>query len=453
MTKPKLFVWADTPNVTTGFGNVARNLLKNAHEEFDVYFLGINDYGLKQYDTKNWFIYPVDQRDPYGFDKLPRVLQDCQPDLLFLLQDIFNIQLFLDKMKHDGKLIPLPPVAIYFPIDGAPVNAVWKSVFDDPRVKKIITYSEWAKEQILERFPQISADSIDVLFHGIEHDVFKPAPKAEIKAFRQAMHWDYKHPVTDTWEKRFMMCMINRYQPRKMVALGVRATALVSKGYKVCSCGHTYGLSKAKCDLNMCGPDQVVRMVPPKPDVAVYLHMNIHEPIMGPPPAHLLPSLLLNAGYEDSDIGKNLFLLGNRNHLMDPLAESEMALIYSAADINLSSAIGEGFGLSLAESAACGTQSIAPRNSAIPEVLKTTGYLVKNAGLMNMAMDNSHYRPVVSIPDMVATIEKAYAEWVAKGRNKVFSPECIDLVKKYFSWEDKRDYLMKTLKDICPKTK
>lgn len=448
MTKPKLFIWSDTPNVTTGFGNVAKNLFRDAHKDFDVTFLGINDYGLKRYDTNQWFIYSVDQQDPYGFNKLPRVLQDTQPDIIFLLQDIFNIQIFLDKLKRDGKLIPLPPVVVYFPIDGAPVNNAWRSVFDDPRVKKIITYSEWAKSQVLERFPHLNPDSIDVLFHGIDTEVFKPALKPEVRAFRQNMHWDFKHPITDTWEKRFVMCMVNRYQPRKMVALGARAAALAIKGYKKCECGHYYPIGKMNCDLNMCGPDKVISIEPPKPDMAVYFHMNIHEPIMGPPPAHLLPSLLINAGFDDSDVGKNLFLLGNRNHLADPLPEEEMALIYSSADINLSSAVGEGFGLSLAESAACGTKSIAPRNSAIPEVLKDTGWLVKNAGLMNMAMDNSHYRPVVSISAYVEAINAAYAEWKSKGNNKAYSPEAIALVHKYFLWDDKRDYTIKTLKEV-----
>jgi glycosyltransferase involved in cell wall biosynthesis len=181
--------------------------------------------------------------------------------------------------------------------------------------------------------------------------------------------------------------------------------------------------------------------------------MNAHEPIMGPPPSHLLPTLLLNAGWSDQDVGKNLFLLGGRNHLADPLPEKEMALIYSAADINLSTAVGEGFGLSLAESAACGTKSIAPKNSAIPEVIKNTGYLVPNAAMINMAMDNSHYRPVVSLVELVKTIEAAFKEWKANGENKVFSQECIDLVKTNFRWDDKREYITKTLLEALNKKK
>jgi len=48
MKKPRLLIWADTPNVTTGFGNVIRNLLRDAHQDFEVFILGINDYGLKR---------------------------------------------------------------------------------------------------------------------------------------------------------------------------------------------------------------------------------------------------------------------------------------------------------------------------------------------------------------------------------------------------------------------
>jgi len=452
MRKPRLFIWGDTPNVTTGFGNVAKNLFRDLHLHFDVYILGINEYGLKKYDTTNWFIYSVDQRDPYGYGKLGMVLDDCKPDLILLFQDIFNVQIFMQNMQREGKLIQLPPTVIYFPIDGAPVNPTWRGLFEDPRVTKIITYSEWAKEQLIERFPFINRDSVDVLYHGIDVDTFKPAPKGEVKEFRLKSGWDYKHPVHNTVEKRFILSMVNRYQPRKMVALGIKAAALVTKGYKVCKCGNLYSLTKARCDLNMCGPEDIVEMKAPNPDVGLYLHMNVAEPIMGPAPSHLLPVLVMNCGYEDYDVGKNLFLLGNRNHLAHPMTEAEMALIYSAADINLSTAIGEGFGLSLAESAACGTQSIAPKNSAIPEVLRETGYMVENASLINMAMDNSHIRPVVSLPALVKTIEKAYKDWQVNGRNKVFSQECIDNVKNNFLWEDKREYITNTLLSLVPTT-
>jgi glycosyltransferase involved in cell wall biosynthesis len=450
MPKPRLLIWADTPNVTTGFGNVVRNLFRDAHKEFDVFILGINDYGLRRYDTSKWFVYPVDKQDPYGYGKVLQVFQDCQPDVVFLLQDIFNIQMFMDRLQHEGKPIPLPPVISYFPIDGAPVNASWRGMFEDPRIKKLITYSEWAKEQLLERFPQITPDAIDVLYHGIDTDVFKRAGKEEVKTFRRNSKWDVKNPVTNAWDKKFVMSMVNRYQPRKMVAAGARATSLVVKGYKVCKCGNFYPINKQKCDLNMCGPEDVLEIKPPNPNIALYLHMNVQEPIMGPPPAHLLPSLLINCGFEDADVGRNLFLLGNRNHLAQPLTEEEMALIYTASDINLSTAIGEGFGLSLAESAACGTKSIAPKNSAIPEVLKTTGHLVPNAGLFNMAMDNSHLRPVVDIPALVRTIETTYREWEVNGKSS-YCQECVDNVHTHFLWDDKRDYLMKTLRDVHQK--
>jgi len=450
MSKPRLLVWADTPNVTTGFGNVIRNLFRDAHKDFDVYILGINDYGLKRYNTDQWFIYPVDQKDPYGYGKLHHVINDCKPDLIFLLQDIFNIQIFMNQMQHEGKPLPLPPVIAYFPIDGAPVNISWRSMFEDPRIKKVITYSEWAKEQLIERFPFINPSDVDVLFHGIDTEVFKRADKEKVKEFRKKSGWDFKHPITGENEKRFVACMVNRYQPRKMVAAGARAAAMVSKGYKICKCGNFYPITKQRCDLNMCGPEDVVDIKPPNTEVALYLHMNMSEPIMGPPPAHLLPSLLVNCGYDDSDVGKSLFLLGNRNHLVNPLTEEEMAVIYTAADINLSSAIGEGFGLSLAESAACGTRSIAPKNSAIPEVLKNTGKLVKNAGLFNMAMDNSHLRPVVDITAMVKAIEEAYEEWKVNGKSSYYQ-ECVDLVNQNFKWDDKREYLINTLKEVHAK--
>lgn len=100
-------------------------------------------------------------------------------------------------------------------------------------------------------------------------------------------------------------------------------------------------------------------------------------------------------------------------------------------------------GLSLLESAATGTPSIAPKNSAIPEMLRNTGQLIPNVGIVNHAMDNGHLRPVVDPWLFSQGIEKEYLKWKESGKQKIIDINCVDNIKKNFLWKDKVDILRK----------
>jgi len=58
-------------------------------------------------------------------------------------------------------------------------------------------------------------------------------------------------------------------------------------------------------------------------------------------------------------------------------SEELMPLLYSAADLFVSTSMGEGFGLTIAESLACGTAVVAQGVSAIPEVVGPGGILLE----------------------------------------------------------------------------
>jgi glycosyltransferase involved in cell wall biosynthesis len=116
--------------------------------------------------------------------------------------------------------------------------------------------------------------------------------------------------------------------------------------------------------------------------------------------------------------------------------------------VNVTSATGEGFGLNLVESSACGTTTIAPRNSAIPEILLDTGHVVDNCGIFTQGLDNGHMRPVVSIPRMVDAMEIEYQKWLDNGKKKVINQRAIDNVRTRFNWEDKRDQLLSCFREI-----
>ncbi|MBC8436844.1 glycosyltransferase family 4 protein [bacterium] len=434
MKKKKLLVWGDML-VPTGFGNVAMNLLDTMHEDFDVYVLAINYRGDRKYDTSKYFVYPVDSQDLLGMKKLPAIIDDVKPDIIFLFQDVFHIASVIEgarqKVGSDVKIVS------YFPIDGAPVSQSWTNVLDYSDA--VITYSDWAINMIKDAFPPVYKKlPIHKLYHGVDRNTFFPKTKEEIKVIRNKF----------SWEGKFIVSNVNRFQPRKYIPGTAHAFSMFAKGYAKCNkCGHHMPLTRIRCELNLCGPEHLEHHDKGKGDVFLYLHMMSNEYVMGPGKANLLQSHLLNAGFIDSDVN-SIIGINARNIYKEQPPASLVNDIYNASNVNISSAIGEGCGLSLIESASTGTPSIAPHNSAIPEMLKDTGHLIPNKAVFNMALDNGHFRPIVDTWEMAKALEVEYKKWQETGREKEINKNCIDNVKDNFMWKDKVELLKSVFKSV-----
>jgi glycosyltransferase involved in cell wall biosynthesis len=436
MNKKRLLVWCDSPTVPTGFGVVAKNLLKDMHKFFDIAVLGINYFGDHSYDTSKYFIYTVERTDPLGFRRMDSVIKNFKPDIMFMFQDIFHIDMIAPKIREEFKYLP---ILTYFPIDGSPVSQAWKSAFLLP--EHLITYSQWAVDEVRTAVKELPKNKqIEILYHGVDTNAFNKAPSSVRKRIKDERGWTGKFVVLNN----------NRFQPRKMAPLSFRAFALFNKGYKVCDCGNVYLASKDFCDLNGCDKTHVTDQKDPRPDSALYLHMNVSEMTMGPGNSNLLHAHLINAGFIDSDVNNSLYLFEkNIYNPGDALTESQLNEIYNGADINVTSTIGEGCGLSLLEASATGTTSIAPKNSAIPEVLGNVGHLIPNKCLINIAMDNAHLRPIVDVHKFVQALELEYQKWLENGKHKVINEEAMTRVNEKFLWQDKRDQLVSAIKKLC----
>jgi glycosyltransferase involved in cell wall biosynthesis len=432
MNKSKLLCWCDSPTVATGFGIVSKNLFRDLHKEYDVFILGINDHALNIYDTTKYFIFPTDNNDILGRNKFAKILKTVSPDKIILFQDIFNIQHVLPIIKETH---PNVPILAYFPIDGTPVNQYWKPAFDTP--DKLVTYTKWGVNAIYNTFPDLKKKNIEYLYHGVDTNIFNVYPSN----VRQ------RHKRDSGWGDKFLIVSNNRYQPRKALPLSLRAVALFVKGYKICKCGNAYIASKNICDLNGCGEEDVISMHGGHGDVTIYMHAALFEGIIGDGAPSSLASAAINAGFVGEDIPKHVVFF-NGNPYENPYSDQQMAELYNVADVNISSTLGEGVGLSLIEAAACGTTSIAPNNSAIPEMLGDTGHIIKNSAHITMSLDNNLVRPIVSISGVINALEIEYQKWLANGRKKVINAEAVQRVTTLFNWDEKRAQLSGWLKEL-----
>lgn len=431
MQKEKLLIWGDSPLTHTGFGNVSAQLFKNLSEKYDVHFLAINYKGNQPYDHTNLKLYSGGdtQQDPYHYMAMPELLTALQPDKAILFNDPFQIQRAIPLIK---RFSPKTKILSYMPIDATPVSMAWGPVFENSDV--IITYTQFAKQAILQAFPGVAPYSVLTLDHGVDSEVFKPLKTKEIKNIRRARHW------TD----KFVVMNVNRFQARKNIPATLRAFVLFQKGYKVCSCGNWYLQNRHQCDLNNCSSDEVVETVQGKSDSLLYLHMSTEEPMMmGQGSANSLQAACINAGFADEDIkGEDSCLqLYSKDIYGEGLTTKQLNQLYNAACVNISTSLGEGFGFSLAEAQMVGTPTIAPRNSATPEVLGESDHLINNIGFVNLHHDSAHVRPIVDIKGVVEALTLEYERWLANDKRPVKSMSAVERARKAFNWSDKRDFI------------
>jgi glycosyltransferase involved in cell wall biosynthesis len=203
--KKKLVIWSDFI-VPTGFGNVAKNLFADLHKYYDVSVVAINYRGNQKYDTSKWFVYPTTGSDVFNTNTLIQVVKQEQPEVIILFQDSFNISNVIERVVGAS---PKSKIISYFPVDASYFHSSWKNIFEYST--KVIQYTKYSTK--------ITGVDSDILYHGVDTDIFRPVNTDQIKK-------------QFGWENKFILCNVNRFQPRKAVPLLIRAYSIFAKGGK-----------------------------------------------------------------------------------------------------------------------------------------------------------------------------------------------------------------------------
>ncbi len=430
--RKKILIWGDSPYCGTGFGNVSKNLFCSLHEHVDVHFLGINTRGLDVYDPKIWRIFPTGDGDLFGFKALKQILTTQKYDLIIFFQDIFHIQVVMERYKEELKDTPL---ILYYPTDSEPFSLSWSNVIKSPNVVKHFIYTEFSKNSIFETIPDADESKFEILLHGVDISKFKYLPYDEM------VKWRETYELMD----RFVLVNINRFSHRKFVTGTLLAVSLLRHGYYKCQCGSYY---LKRCTLNRC-TSAPLGYVEPKDDVCLILHMNPQEPYaMGMTMGDSLYNHAYNTGWVDDDITTRGLILKTTDPIIynkKKYEEEDLSILYNVSNINISSTLGEGCGLSFLEAAACGTPSIAPLNSAIPEMLGEFGHLVPNSAFISSMQRVGYLDPVVSIPRMVDVLEQEYALFKQSGKQKIMNNAIVERIYSQFLWDDKREQIVRAV--------
>jgi glycosyltransferase involved in cell wall biosynthesis len=197
---------------STGFGGVSEalisRLMKTGEYEFTV--LAVNYFGepynvpsSPYYQFKDIPVYPAadESGDPFGRRQLLRMLMKGDFDLLFAMQDTFNMVPLHTPLKDICEKKKIAYV-FYFPVDGD-LDKKWVEqgvlTADYP-----VAYTQFGATEVNKHAPDAK---VSVIPHGVDTGLFYPLNEEERR--------DFRNDELKVSDDDFLITNVNRYQPRK----------------------------------------------------------------------------------------------------------------------------------------------------------------------------------------------------------------------------------------------
>ena len=283
----------------------------------------------------------------------------------------------------------------YFPVD-APVERAWLSFFD--HVGHTVTYTDWGLREVYEAVGARAAARLQVAGHGVDPAVYAPmAAGPERLALRRALY-----PGGWLRNDDFVILVVNAHQRRKDMMRALELVrALVSEARIPAKLiFHCANKSTDRSETTLTGVTDL---------------RGVAE------------QLGLTCGREF------------QVNAMGTLPESTMAQLYGAADLVLSTSLGEGWGLAQVEALACGTAIASPAHTACLEIMhrarqyglaRRVVALPIEAGGVVLPNDNSRVRYRVELAKGWRAIADYYqsGEWRER-------PALTPVMAMYLDWE------------------
>jgi glycosyltransferase involved in cell wall biosynthesis len=350
-TKLLLVAEAGAP---TGFEKVMRNVGTYLHNtgKYDITVRGLGFESRRStirypFEVKPW---GGDAHDPVGVQQFGRWAEEDKPEAVWVVHDLWNILGFC--LHKDPEL----PMTAYFPVDTPNMNM--GNAWGIGAVSEAVSYTNFGANEtaagvrmavdiLTSKRPEVANQGqewvqstrigkefygrmdryaryqnpkgFNIVPHGLDTTMFTPRDKRMCRRL-------LKLP-----EKGFLITYVATNQFRKRLDLALRAFALllqtVPDAWLVLHCAHDYGNG---WDLAQLAYLYGIR------DRVIFTHQTIGE-----------------------------------------LTDDDLCTLYSAADVNINTSGGEGWGLPIFESAACGVSQIVPEWSATRELWKGHGLLTK----------------------------------------------------------------------------
>lgn len=419
----KILAYGDAGNYT-GFERVFRGILTkvNATEGFEVVGMGTGHRGdpTFKYDFP---VYPAgfySNGDYFGFTGLMKAIEAHKPDVLWILQDLWNITHYMSY-----KTVDIPTVA-YFPVDTP--NMKWSYTIALGSIATPVAYTNFGARECAAGVQ----DTVDLLMEGAK---LKQLDLDERKSWLSIPHpsgnklsirMDYlsKHQNLNSWN---------------VVPHGIDPT-LFKKLDKE-QHRKEYGIEPDAFLVGCIGTNQFRKRM----DTAMRIFAGL---------SHRVPNarLLLycqganETGWDLQQLARYLGVYDKIFFVHDQidreLTSTELCEIYNCLDVMLNTSGGEGWGLTAIESALCGVPQVVPDWSATREIW---GDSATRIPVIDWRFETKFLNTAHAILDVRAGIEQLYQLYMNKELLEVAGMEAQKLANSQPTWDDVGDRFVKLI--------
>lgn len=347
MSKP-ILLWVGDAVQPTGFSRVTHNVLAQLHEKWDVHVLGINYSG-----DPHPYPYPIYPAmlggDPFGIGRFGDIVRRLNPEVVCILQDPWIAAKYLNTDAP-----PDVPIVAYMPVDG-------KNLAMAPAVNGLETAIWYTKFGQYEAERAGFTGRSEIIPHGVDTSMYYPGDVEEARATLG---------ITQTIGKdAFIIGNINRNQPRKRLDLTISAFA---------AWWHNAG----------------------KPSNAyLYLHCSRYD---------IGYDVVQLARYYG--IAKRMIMSKVKLQPGESISENAMRIMYQSLSAQMSTTMGEGWGLTTHEGMACGIPQIVPEWAALSEWCRGAVSYVSIDSYQSTAKGVNVIGGVPSMEALLKAIDRAYRD-------------------------------------------
>lgn len=360
---PRL-LWIADAVAHTGFASVTHGVLGHLYKKYDVSVLAINYFGdPHEYPYK---IYPAAVGgDLFGVNRVIPLMGQIKPHITCVVNDPWIIKDYLPGLNTalgklpDDREIFTHKVA-YMPIDGLNMQEDFISPLNN--LNEAIFYTDFARNEAIKN--GLTTEST-VISHGLNSGDFTPIPK--LQARKKLVN------INPDW---YIVGCANRNQPRKRIDLALQYFA---------------------------------EWVKDKPEnVKLYFHGAIRD---------VGWNILQLASYYG--INDRLIITSPNMSAANGVSREILKYIYCSFDVQISTTMGEGWGLTQMEGMACGVPQICPRWSGLGEwanggveFVECTSTAVHTGGLNTVGGIADKYQFIEALERMYQN--ESYRQTVAK---------------------------------------
>jgi D-inositol-3-phosphate glycosyltransferase len=370
----KILLLADAGS-TTGFARVSHAIGDRLVRDYghEIHCLAVNydgDAGAWDTGMKLYLPNKLITRDVYGTSRFVELMASVLPDVVMMINDPAAIVRHLFKNKYDQEFIlaRTRPIICYMPIDGTNQPPLWSAI--GSIVNKLSPMRGSVDPLFIpvamSKFGQAFLDSDDMIYHGIDQSFHPATPENPVitSAGDIVTSKDEAKAAFGFTPDQFLVLRVDRNSIRKNFGDTWRALIPVMKRHS---------------------------------NVVAWFHCKAEGDQLE------IPSLVSR----DPDTADR-FYYPAKYDTKNGWSENDLIALYNAADLFVSTSMGEGFGLTLGEAAACEVPIIAQKIASIPEVVGPGGFLLQPERLF--AVDSGEDQWLPDVKAFTNAIERLYSD-------------------------------------------